>query len=380
MIFATLILLGCWVYCVIAIIAALRYLRGADSQSAASREVPSEPGTQPETPISILKPLSGLDEGLEENLRSFFAQDYHDFEILFAVRQESDPAIRVVQSLISDYPAIRANLIVTGEPPYPNAKVFSLSRMLEQASHPLIVMSDSDIYVGSDFCRKIAAEFAGAGFDLATCPYRAVGGASIWSRLEAVGMNTEFHAGLFTALLMEGVKFAVGPTIVARRSVLDALGGMERFKKYLAEDFMLGKTAAEHGFTVRFSSFVVEHRIGSEPMRANFAHRIRWVRSTRKSRPAGYVGQFFTYPFPIALIVCLLHFQAWPLLIVTVVLRCAVAWVVSDRTLGVRVPWLLLPVQDVLAFVFWIAGFFGNSIQWRGRRYILKRDGTVEPA
>lgn len=355
-------------YCVLAIVAAFRHLR--------SRNARLSPAS---TSISILKPLSGLDEGLEQNLRSFFEQQYHEFELLFAVRHDYDPAIRVVQTLMAEYPAIMAKLMVTGEPPYPNAKVFSLSRMLERATYPLIVMSDSDIHVGSDFCSRIAVEFADTGLDLATCPYRAIGGARIWSRLEAVGMNTDFHAGLFTAVLMEGARFAVGPTIVARRSALDALGGIERFQNYLAEDFMLGKIASEQGFGVRFSSYVVDHRIGSETMRANFAHRIRWARSTRRSRPAGYVGQFFTHPFPIALLICLLYPHAWPLLVVTVVFRAVAAWVVSDHVLGAKVPWLLLPVQDVLAFVFWIAGFFGNSIQWRGRRYILKRDGTVEP-
>ena len=369
MIFATLILIGCWVYCVLAIVAAVRYSRGRNMLLPAA-----------DTPISILKPLSGLDEDLEHNLRSFFEQDYREFETLFAVRHDDDPAVRVVQALITEHPAVRATLIVTGEPPYPNAKVFSLSRMLELASYPLIVMSDSDIHVGSDFCRKIAAEFASPDLDLATCPYRAIGGASIWSRLEALGMNTDFHAGLFTAVLMEGVRFAVGPTIVARRSVLDALGGIERLQNYLAEDFMLGKIASEQGFGVRFSSYVVEHRIGSETMQANFAHRIRWARSTRRSRPAGYVGQFFTHPFPIALVICILLPHTWPLLVVTVVLRAVTAWVVSDHILGAKVSWLLLPIQDILAFVFWIAGFFGNSILWRGRRYVLKRDGTVEPA
>jgi ceramide glucosyltransferase len=369
LIFATLILIGCWVYCVLAIIAARRYLQ--------SRNTPRPPAT---TPISILKPLSGLDEGLKLNLNTFFMQDHGSIELLFAVRHGSDPAVHVVQELLAEYSTVKAKLIVTGEPPYPNAKVFSLSRMLEHASSPLIVMSDSDIHVGSDFCSNIAAEFADTGVDLVTCPYKAIGGSTIWSRLEALGMNTDFHAGLFTAVLVEGARFAVGPTIVARRSALDALGGIERLKNYLAEDFMLGKIAAEQGLGVRFSSYVVEHRIGSETMRANFAHRIRWVRSTRRSRPAGYVGQFFTHPFPIALLICLLFPRAWPLLAVTVVLRAVAAWIVSDRILGAKVSWLLLPVQDVLAFAFWIAGFFGNSIHWRGRRYILNRDGTVEPA
>src|SRR5581483_4241078 len=201
-------------------------------------------------------------------------------------RQESDPAAGVVRELMAEFPAVRAKLIVTGEPPYPHAKVFSLRCMFDEASYDLIVMSDSDVRVKRDFCASMAQEFADERLGLVTCPYRAIGGTSIWSRLEAVGMNTDFHAGLFTAVLMEGVRFAVGPTIVARRNTLDALGGIERLKNYLAEDFMLGKIASEQGFGVRFSSYVVEHRIGSETMRANFAHRVRWARSARRSRPA----------------------------------------------------------------------------------------------
>lgn len=369
MIVAALILTGCWVYCVLAIVAAIRRLRKRPPQ-------PSESST----PISILKPLSGLDEGLEQNLRSFFEQDYDKFEILFGVRHNWDPAIPVVRKLMSQYPDVPAKLTVTGEPPYPNAKVFSLKSMLDQAKYPLIVMSDSDIRTSSDFCHRIAAEFEDRRLDLETCPYRAVAGSSFWSRLEALGMNTDFHAGLFTAVLLEGAKFAVGPTIVARRDVLDALGGIERVKDYLAEDFMLGKIAAEHGFGVDLSSYVVEHRIGSEPLRKNFAHRLRWSRSTRRSRPAGYIGEFFTHALPIAVLIFLLIPHMWPLLAVTAALRAVRAWIVSDRILGTKVPWLLLPVQDFLAFGFWMAGFFGRSIQWRGRRYTLNRDGTVEPA
>jgi ceramide glucosyltransferase len=333
-------------------------------------------------PISILKPLSGIDEGLEENLRSFFEQDYREFEILLAVRHEWDPAARVAESLMAEYPRVRAKLMVTGEPPYPNAKVFSLKCMLDQATHSLIVMSDSDIRVTPDFCTRLAAEFADPGVDLATCPYRAIAGSSVWSQLEATGMNTDFHAGLFTAVLVEGgTRFAVGPTLTIRRRVLDGIGGIERVKDYLSsEDFMLGKIAAELGYGVCLSSYVVEHRIGSESMRKNFAHRLRWGRSTRRSRPAGYVGQFFTHAFPIALIVCLLVPHAWPLLAVTAILRAAAAWVVSERVLRAKVLWLLLPLQDSLAFLFWIVGFFGNSIHWRGHRYTLNRDGTVEPA
>ncbi|HXG33435.1 MAG TPA: glycosyltransferase, partial [Bryobacteraceae bacterium] len=213
-------------------------------------------------PVSVLKPLSGADDGLEENLRSFFEQDYPAFEILFAVRTPDDPAAALVERLQSEYPGVPSRLIVTGEPPYPNAKVFSLERMLEQARYDLVVMSDSDIRVEARMLRTLAAEFQDPRVGLATCPYRAVPGSSFWSRLEALGLNTEFLAGVLAARLLEGMKFAVGPTIAARRSTLERIGGLERVKDYLAEDFMLGRLAAAAGVGVILSSYVIEHRIG----------------------------------------------------------------------------------------------------------------------
>lgn len=357
-------------YCVLAITGAVLHVRSRRRMLFFKEQ----------TGISVLKPLAGGEEGLEENLRSFFEQDYTNYELLFAVRHESDPAVAVTRRLMAQYPSIRARLIVTGEPPYPHAKVFSLQRMFDECEHELVVMSDSDVRVGDDFCWKLAAEFADGKLCLVTCPYRAVPGKALWSRLEAIGMNTDFHAGVFTAVMMEGsAKFAVGPTIVARRTVLQALGGIERVKDYLSsEDFMLGRIAAELGFLVRLSAYVVEHRIGSEGMKANFSHRLRWARTTRRSRPLGYIGQFFTHSLPVSVLICLLLPECWHLLLVSVVFRMIAAWTVSERTLRASVPWLLLPMQDFIGFAFWIAGFFGNSIHWHGQRYTLNRDGTVE--
>jgi ceramide glucosyltransferase len=369
LIIAALILLGCWVYCVLAILGAYRY-----------SSAPNRPAAGDLAAISVLKPLSGLDEGLEENLRSYFEQDYERFELLFAVRHNWDPAAAVVRRLQSEYPHVRSTLLVTGEPPYPHAKVFSLQSMLDIASYELIAMGDSDVRVGPDFCQRLAAEFCDSSLGLLTCPYRAVGGSTVWSRLEALGMNTDFHAGLFTAVLMEGTKFAVGPTIVARRSVLDALGGMERFKDYLAEDYMLGRVASDLGFGVGFSSYVVEHRIGSEAMLPNFLHRLRWARSSRRSRPWGYVGQFFTHPVPLALLAGALYPALLPTLFITCALRVISAQLVANRILKAGISWFWLPVQDLMGFAFWIAGFFGNSIHWRGQRYRINRDGTLEQA
>ena len=267
------VLAGAVVFSLLAILAAFRYLSVAP---------PSASGDEP---ISILKPLAGADLDLESNLRTFFEQDYPSFELLFAVREPSDPAVAVVEKLKRDYSHVPSQLIFTGEPPYPNAKAFSLGRMLQAAANDLVVMSDSDTRVTSNLLRTVSAEFSDKHLGVATCPYRAVPGPSLWSRLEATSMNTDFMSGILVARMLEGMRFAVGPTIVARRSVLQSIGGFERLKDYLAEDFVLGKLAAEAGHGVILSSYVIEHHIGDSTLAENISHRLRWARSTRRSRP-----------------------------------------------------------------------------------------------
>jgi ceramide glucosyltransferase len=360
------LLAGSLVYCVLVVVAARSYLAQTKSKGG------------PLASISVLKPLAGVDEGLETNLRSFFAQDHPEFELLFAVREADDPAVEVVRALEREFPRRASRLIVTGEPPYPNAKVYSLDCMLKEARYDLVVMSDSDIRVMPGFLESIAEEFSNPGVALATCPYRAVAGGSLWSQLEAEGMNTEFLAGLLVARLMEGVKFAVGPTVAARKAALAAIGGFEVLKDYLAEDFVMGKFAAEAGFGVILSRNIVEHRIGSQGPRANTAHRLRWARSTRRSRPLGYIGQIFTYPLPLALLACIADPSWWPALLGAAALRATAAWATSGWVLGTPPRWPMILAEDILSFFFWIAGFFGNTIIWRGRRYYLYSDGKFE--
>ncbi len=360
------LLAGSLVYSLLVVNAALRYLRVRPPELQAAEG------------ISILKPLAGLDLGLESNLRTFFEQDYADFEILFAVREADDPAVAVVVKLQQEYPRVTSRLLITGEPPYPNAKVFSLDRMLAVAANDLVVMSDSDIRVTPLLLRTIAAEFQDAKLAVATCPYRAVAGPSFWSRLEATGMNTDFMAGILVARMLDGMNFAVGPTIAARRRAIQSIGGFNRLKDYLAEDFVLGKFAADAGHGVILSSYVIEHHIGSSDFIQNTAHRLRWVRSTRRSRPLGYVGQLFTMQVPLAILAAVAYPGWWPVIPVAFAVRAATAWTVGEHVLRGRIEWLLLPVEDVAAFCFWIAGFFGNTIVWRGRRYRLEADGRFK--
>jgi len=357
---------GSCVYSILTLVAARRYLSVRPPQNRSSE------------PVCILKPLHGAEDSLESNLRSFFTQAYSCYELLFAVRSPEDAAVEVVRRLQAEFPRVPARLLITGEPPYPNAKVFSLDCMLAEARWDLLVMSDSDIRVTPEFLETVAAEFGDPGVGLATCPYRAVPGPSFWSRLEALGMNTHFLAGVLVARLIEGMKFAVGPTIVARKRVLQSIGGFSRLKDYLAEDFVMGKFASEAGFGVILSSYRIEHHIGAQPFAANLRHRLRWARSTRRSRPAGYLGELFTFPVPLALLLFFLQPPLWPAAALALGLRAWSAWAVGWQVLRdplIQRRWWLVPVQDVLAFLVWVAGFFGNTITWRGSRYYLHPDG-----
>lgn len=364
-----LILTGSLAYCALVIFAAHHYL--------AARP----PDSHGQVPISILKPLAGADEGLESNLRSFFLQDYPAFELLFAIRNQSDPALPIVEKLRREHPGVPARVLLTGDAPYANDKVYKLDRMAAEARHDLLVMSDSDICVTPGMLRAIAAEFQDERLGVATCPYRAVPGISFWSTLEAVGMNTEFLAGVLAARVVEGMKFAVGPTMVMRKAALRSIGGFDSVKDYTAEDFVLGKLAFEKGWRVSLSSYVIEHRIGSEDFRTNFRHRLRWVRTTRRSRPAGYVGEVFTNPLPIGLLLLAFEPDAWPLLVLALALRAAAAWAVAGGVLHDPLTmrrWWLVPLQDLVSFAFWLCGFFGNTVIWRGRKIRLRADGKCE--
>jgi len=364
-----LLLAGSWAYCLLTAIAARRYL------------AVSPPVLDDLPPISVLKPLCGLDDRLEENLRSFFTLDYPDYEILFAVHKASDPAVAVVNKVSSEFPGARVHLIETGEPAAPNAKAHSLEHLVASAEHSILVMSDSDVHVPSNLLRRVAGEFQESSVGVVSCPYRAVPGRGFWPQLEAIGMNTEFLAGVLVSRLVQGMDFALGPTLAARREVIDAMGGFAELGHYLAEDFVIGNRAPQLGYRVLLSSCIIEHRIGSQTFQKNLQHRLRWARSTRRSRPAGYWGQIFTNPIPLALLLWSIAPQLWPAGLVTTVFRAlavwsTAGWVLHDPLTRRRL-WLV-PVQDIISFLLWFAGFFGNTIDWRGRRYKLSPDGRFQ--
>jgi ceramide glucosyltransferase len=363
------LLTGSLVYCVLIIVATRRFL---------SATLPA-PGNKP--PISILKPLCGHDDGLEENLRGFFLQDYPEYEMLFGVHRLDDPAVPVADKIMNEFSGrISARLVVTGESPIPNAKAFSLNRLVREAHFDILVMSDSDVRVTPLLLAHMAQEFQEKRTGLISCPYRAVPGNSLWSRLEAIGMNTELLGGVLVARMIEGMRFALGCTVAVRRSVLEEMGGFGYLQEFLAEDFVIGQRAADLGYGVLLSSYVIEHRIGSQGIMHNLGHRLRWARSTRRSRPAGYWGQIFTYPLPWALLLCAAYHSAWPAVFLTFALRGAAA--IATARYVVRDPvtqkqWWLLPLQDLIGFLVWISGFVGDTIVWRDRKCTVLRDGRL---
>lgn len=352
----------------------------------ARRSTPEAPWPAPR--VSVLKPLAGLDQDLEAHLRTVFATRYSDFEVLFGVRSLDDAAAPVARKLIDEHPHVDARLIVTGAPEsvaeFPNPKVYNLMGLAAAATGDVLVISDCDVRSGSDYLDGVVADFADKRVGVSTCPYLAIGGGSFWSELEAIGANTEFWGGVYVAQMLAPMDFAVGPTMAVRRVCLDELGGFQAMRDSLAEDFLIGHEARRHGWEVVLSRHVVEHHIGSQGFWANWKHRLRWYRMTRGSRGWLYLSQVFTYPLPFAAVLVALKAGVpwtWTLLAVCALMRAWAAWATA-RTVGQATGprfWALLPLQDVMSFVGFVAGGFGSRITWRTHRFRVMPGGRLKP-
>jgi ceramide glucosyltransferase len=371
--------LGGLVYYLLAIVAT-RKLR--KSRATVLPESLPESGDLPA--ISLLKPLRGADPDLEPHLESFFLQDYPSFEILFAVRQETDPAVNVVRRLMARHPHIATRLIITGEPPYANAKVYSMEKMAEAASASVLVITDSDTSVGLDYLKHMALSFAAPKVGAVTNLYRGVSGADFWSKLEALGMSTEFMAGVVVANHLEGMKFTLGPSMVIRADCLRAIGGFAAMADYLADDFVLGNWAAEAGYQVALSTHVINHHATALGFTKSFKHRLRWNRSSRFSRPSGYIGQGFTYGLVWALLLFFVAPSWWSgsLLLAVFAARLWLTIELATRLLDDRKAlgrFWLIPLQDLLSLATWVGGFLGREVVWRNERYRLLKGGRFAP-
>src|SRR4051794_2115334 len=252
--------------------------------------------------VTLLKPVCGLEPRLEQNLESFFAQEYPAFEIIFGARTNDDPALRIVERLRDKYPMVPVKIAFSGEPQHPNAKVCSLEKMIEVATTNFYVISDSDVHVEPNYLREIIAPFADAKVGVVTCLYRGVPTGGTWSRLEALGMSVEMTAGVLSANTLEGMKFALGPTMIARREALEQMGGIGTLADYCSDDFLLGNLIAEAGWKVILSHHVIDHIVLNRNFKSSILHQVRWMKSTRFSRPKGHFGTVLTFAMPFGII------------------------------------------------------------------------------
>jgi ceramide glucosyltransferase len=334
----------------------------------------------PGEPVTILKPLHGEDAELYDNLRSFARQLYPVFQIVFGVREPTDPAIDIVRRLIADHPDGDFALVVEPRVSGTNFKVSNLENMLAAAKHPILVIADSDMRVDRDYLAAVTGPLADPQTGLVTCLYRGRPADARWSRLGAMFVN---HGFLPSALVGEWLRpgdACFGATMALRRSTLDAIGGFAPLRDQLADDYALGSAVRRSGARVVLSPHLVDTIVAEPTLGALFRHELRWARTIRLLAPAGYAASFVTHPVALAALgVALSLFSPAMLAIFGLVLACRIATVwVDDRALGLpaTAPWLV-PVRDLLSFAVFVGSFLGNSIAWRDRRFRLEADGRL---
>jgi ceramide glucosyltransferase len=337
-------------------------------------------------PVTLLKPVCGMEPGLEEHLTSFFEQNYPSYEIIFGARRDDDPALDVVRRISAIYPSVPVEIVISGEPWRPNAKVCSLVKMYERASHDYLIISDSDVKVGPNYIAEVVQPMLDPRNGMVTCLYRGLPTGGLWSRLEALGMSVEMTSGAIVANMLEGMKFALGPTMAIRRDALDAIGGFEPLAEYCSDDYVLGRDVADSGRQVVMSQHVIDHVVINRSFACSIQHQIRWMKSTRCSRRAGHAGTALTFSMPFGLLglVGAFGMHQWALgaglfaagYLNRVILSLVAGWGVVRDPRALTAAWLY-PMRDLMGFLFWCASYTGRTIIWRGDRYRLEGCGRM---
>jgi ceramide glucosyltransferase len=337
-------------------------------------------------PVSVLKPLCGIDPQGYESLRSHCLQDYPNFEIIFGVRDPDDPVVPAVERLIREFPSVSIKLVVCPRTSGMNLKVSNLLQMLPAARYEHLLINDSDIRVEQDYLRRAIAPLEDSRVGLVTCLFKGVAGNTLGSKLEAISIAADFIPGVLCATqLKRQLDFAMGSTLAFRRSTLDAIGGLEPLSDHLADDYELGNRTFKAGLDVKLADCIPEHCLPEYSLAEFFEHQLRWVRTVRSARPRGYAGLILTFVIPWSLVGV---FAApgtalpWILFSAAVVLRFAVALVFERFILnyrsGLRDLWLL-PFRDCLALVIWIWCYLGKTVIWRGKKFEVA-NGKLRPA
>jgi len=339
----------------------------------------TDKSVRPTQSVSVLKPLRGTDPEMYESFRSHCLQDYPEYEILFGVSETNDPAIRIVEQLKTEFPQRSITLMVCRDNLGANTKVSNLAQMVREARHEYLVVNDSDIRVEPDYLRRVLAPLDNPKIGLVTCLYRGVANSTWGSRLESLGISTDFSAGVLVAQTVEnGIGFGLGSTLAFRHRDLQAIGGFEAMVDYLADDYQLGSRIAALGLNVELSDVVVETFLPRYTLIDFIAHQLRWARTIRDSRFWGYLGLGLTFGVPwaaTALILARGATWAWALLACTATMRMMVAAVVGNVVLKDRQvlrSLALIPLRDLVALLVWIVSLAGHEIVWRGDRFRLE--------
>src|SRR5579864_766539 len=369
-------ILGCassCLYYLLCLWSAVAFLRNRRAQTGAVRS-DSLPG------ISILKPLKGVDPEIYESFRSHCLQDYPEYQIIFGVSDPEDPAVPSARQLQQEFPKRDIQLIVCREKLGANVKVSNLDQMMSAVRYRYLIVNDSDIRVEPDYLRRVTAPLADPSVGMVTCLYRGVASPTTGSRLESLGIGTDFCAGVLAAQLLDrGIRFGLGSTLAFRHADLNRLGGFVSLVDYLADDYELGCRIADLGLKVLLSDAVVETHLPAYDLRGFLSHQLRWARGVRDSRLGGYIGLVTTFGLMWGLLTVIAArgaAWAWAALGITLILRFAVAMIIGRSVLqDLQIPRLLwlLPVRDLIAVGVWIASFFGHTVTWRGDRFELKK-------
>jgi ceramide glucosyltransferase len=333
--------------------------------------------------VTVLKPLKGLDVDLYRNLSTFCEQDYPEFQILFGVADADDPTVRVVRQLQAAYPGVDIGLVIDRRVYGTNYKVSNLHNMYRAAKHDVIVIADSDIRVGRDYVRRLAAELQDPGVGLVTCLYRAVNTGGLPTLVETLFINTDFAPMVLVARVVEKPSYGFGATMALRRSTLDEIGGFLPLANYLADDYHLGHRIAKRGYRLALSDMVVETVLALGSWRRLLDHQLRWARTQRICRPGGHFASVVTHgTFWATLNLFYNHFSPLACLLAALVyaLRIGTASTICNRYLQApmtRAKALLVPLKDLFVSAVWLLSFLGDTVRWSGHEFRVLKNGRM---
>jgi ceramide glucosyltransferase len=338
-----------------------------------------------DAPVTILKPLYLGEPGLRENLESFFAQDFSAaVQIVFGVHDEADPAIQVVRELQAQYPNFDTCIVADTSLYGANAKISNLINMLPAAKHDILVLSDSDIRVPSNWLCRVTAALARPGVGLVTCLYKGeAGGKGLWPTLAAMGTSYDFLPNVVTGVSLGLAEPCMGSTIALTRAMLTRIGGFDAFADYLADDYEMGRAVRRLGLTLAIPAMGVSHSATEASAGELFQHELRWTRTIRRINPVGHAGSIITFAVPLALMAAiLLDFQPLSLTVMGIALgsRLLLKYRI-DRIFATHAgPAWLLPIRDVLSFAVFVASLSGETVHWRGTRLSVAPGGMISPS